>query len=197
MRHPQILQADRSILVVVDMQEPFLRHIFERERVLQNCRLLIQAANILKVPVVATLQYAQKMGGVVPEIAEVLPQGCEPIDKMCFSCYGSEPFRAALMASERTQVVVCGVESHICVMQTALDALGAGFQVQVPEDAVSSRSRGELANRHAPAAPCGGSGNLYGVGHLRVAGSGGHRRVPADTAAGEVKQKPLPVAAGA
>jgi len=81
------------------------------------------------------------MGGVVPEVADVLPQGCEPIDKMCFSCYGSEPFRAALMASERTQVVVCGVESHICVMQTALDALGAGFQVQVPEDAVSSRSR--------------------------------------------------------
>jgi len=81
------------------------------------------------------------MGGVVPEVADVLPQGCEPIDKMCFSCYGSEPFRAALMASERTQVVVCGVEAHICVMQTALDALGAGFQVQVPEDAVSSRSR--------------------------------------------------------
>ncbi|MCL6474057.1 MAG: hydrolase [Firmicutes bacterium] len=141
MRHAQILQADRSVLVVVDMQEPFLRRIFERERVLQNCRLLIQTANILKVPVIATLQYAQKMGGVVPEIAEVLPQGCEPIDKMCFSCYGSEPFRAALMASERTQVVVCGVEAHICVMQTALDALGAGFQVQVAEDAVSSRSR--------------------------------------------------------
>ena len=140
MRHPQILQAERSVLVVVDMQEPFLRHIFERERVLQNCRLLIQAANILNVPVIATLQYAQKMGGVVPEIGEVLPEGCEPIDKMCFSCYGSEPFRAALMAAERTQVVVCGVEAHICVMQTALDAQDAGFQVQVPEDAVSARS---------------------------------------------------------
>jgi hypothetical protein len=197
MRHPQVLQAERSVLVVVDMQEPFLRHIFERERVLQNCRLLIQAANILKVPVVATLQYAQKMGRVVPEIAEVLPQGCEPIDKMCFSCYGSEPFRAALMASERTQVVVCGVEvAHLRDADSArctrcgLSGAGAGRR---REFALT----GELANRHAPAAPCGGSGNLYGVGHLRVAGSGGHRRVPADTAAGEVKQKPLPVAAGA
>lgn len=141
MRHPQILQADRSVLVVVDMQEPFLRNLYERERVVQNCRLLIQSANILKVPVIATLQYAQKMGGVIPEIAEVLPDGCEPIDKMCFSCYLSDPFRAALMATERTQVVICGVESHICVMQTALDAQSAGFQVQVPEDAVSSRSR--------------------------------------------------------
>jgi isochorismate hydrolase len=141
MRHSQILQAEKSVLVVVDMQEPFLRAIFERERVVQNCRLLIQAAHVLKVPVIATLQYAQKLGGVVPDIAEVLPEGSEPIDKMCFSCYGSDPFRAALMASERTQVVLCGVEAHICVMQTALDAQAAGFQVQVPEDAVSSRSR--------------------------------------------------------
>lgn len=141
MRHPQILQASQSVLVVVDMQEPFLRHLFERERVVQQCRLLIQSASVLKVPVIATLQYAQRMGGVIPEIAEVLPEGGEPIDKMCFSCYGAEPFRAALMSSERTQVVLCGVEAHICVTQTALDALQAGFQVHVVQDAVSSRSR--------------------------------------------------------
>lgn len=141
MRHSQILQAHRSVLVVVDMQEPFLRHVFERERVIQNCRLLIQSANVLKVPVIATLQYAQRMGGVLHEIAEVLPAGCAPLDKMCFSCYGSEPFRAALMASERTQVVLCGVEAHICITQTALDAQDAGFQVHVAHDAVSSRSQ--------------------------------------------------------
>lgn len=154
MRHPEILNADHSVLVVVDMQEPFLRNAFERERVVNSCRLLIQSAKVLNVPIIATLQYAQKMGGVVPEIAEVLPDGCEPIDKMCFSCYGSEPFRAALMASERTQVVVCGVEAHICVLQTALDAQAAGFQVHVVEDAVSSRSRENWQNavhrmRHA------------------------------------------------
>lgn len=143
MRHPQILQAAQSVLVVVDLQEPFLRHLFERERVISRCRLLIQAATVLKVPVIVTTQYVQKMGGVVPEIAEVLPQGVEPIDKMCFSCYGSEPFRAALMASERSQVVICGAEAHICVMQTALDAQAGGFTVQVVEDAVSSRSREE------------------------------------------------------
>ncbi len=137
----QVLRAESSVLVVVDMQEPFLRHLFERERVVNNCRLLIQSARILQVPVIATLQYAQRMGGVIPEIAEVLPEGCEPVDKMCFSCYRSEPFRTALMASERTQVVVCGVEAHICVMQTALDAQEAGFHVQVAEDSVSSRSR--------------------------------------------------------
>lgn len=141
MRSPQVLQADRSVLVVVDMQEPFLRHIFERDRVISNCRLLIQSARILNVPVIATLQYAQRMGSIIPEIAEVLPEGCEPIDKMCFSCYGSEPFRTALMASERTQVVLCGVEAHICVTQTALDAHAGGFVVHVAEDAVSSRSR--------------------------------------------------------
>lgn len=141
MRHPQILRADRSVLVVVDMQEPFLRHVHERERVVQQCRLLVQSANVLKVPVIATLQYAQRMGGIMPEIAEVLPAGSEPIDKLCFSCYGSEPFRAALMASERTQVVVCGVEAHICVLQTALDAQEGGFQVHVVQDAVSSRAQ--------------------------------------------------------
>lgn len=140
MRHPHLLQADHSVLVVVDLQEPFLRHVTERDRVIQQCRLLIQAANVLRVPVIATLQYAQRMGGLVPEIAEVLPEGAEPIDKMCFSCYGAEPFRAALLASERTQVVICGVEAHICVTQTALDAHDAGFQVHVVQDAVSSRS---------------------------------------------------------
>ncbi|MCS6950133.1 MAG: hydrolase [bacterium] len=141
MRHPQILRADRSVLVVVDMQEPFLRYVHERERVIQQCRLLVQSASVLKVPVIATLQYAQRMGGIIPEIAEVLPESSEPIDKMCFSCYGSDPFRAALMASERSQVVLCGVEAHICVTQTALDAQEGGFQVHVVQDAVSSRAR--------------------------------------------------------
>jgi len=140
MPHSQVLHADRSVLVVVDMQEPFLRHLFERERVVNNCRLLIQSAKVLNVPVIATLQYAQRMGSIIPEVAAVLPEGTAPIDKMCFSCYRSEPFRAALMASERTQVVVCGVEAHICVTQTALDSQEAGFHVQVAEDAVSSRS---------------------------------------------------------
>lgn len=146
MRHPQVLREERSVLVVVDLQEPFLRNLYERERVVHNCRVLLQSASILGIPVIATLQYAEKMGGVIPEVAEVLPEGVKPIDKMCFSCYGSDPFRVALMASNRDQIVVCGLEAHICVLQTALDAQAAGFQVHVVEDAVSSRTRENWQN---------------------------------------------------
>lgn len=138
-RNSLLLARETSALIVVDMQEPFLGAIHGREPLSENVRLLLQAARILEVPVLATLQYASRMGGVVPEVANVLA-GVEPIDKMCFSCAGSEPFIKALEATGRRQILLCGVETHICVSQTAQDLLQAGYQVHVTADAVSSRS---------------------------------------------------------
>jgi isochorismate hydrolase len=139
-RHPNILTADSAILVLIDLQEPILRVVQDRDRVASRCALLAQSAGILSVPVIATVQYAQRMGGVVDDIARHCPACASPIDKMCFSCAGSSEFVDAVRASGRTQILIGGIETHVCVAQTALDLLLHGYQVHVAADAVSSRA---------------------------------------------------------
>jgi nicotinamidase-related amidase len=139
-RHPTILRREDACLVVVDVQEPLLRAIQERDRLIAACDLLIRAATILGLPMLATQQNAARLGALAPEIAAALPPEREPLDKLCFSCCGSEPFLSTLRESGRSQVLLCGVEAHICVCQTALDLLESGFQVHVAADAISSRS---------------------------------------------------------
>ncbi len=138
--HPNLLSADQTILVVIDMQEPFLRTIHERERLLQNVRILMQGANILRVPIVATTQYAEKMGEIIPELKRLLPTQLPPFDKMTFDCLGSLGFDSEIRRSGRRQVLLCGVETHICVSQTAHGLAAAGLQPHIVADAVSSRS---------------------------------------------------------
>ena len=138
-RHPHILQAESAIVVVVDMQEPFLRGIHERERVIQNVARLVQGAKVLGVPVLCTLQNRKAMGDVIAEIQALLPPH-PPFEKMAFSCYADPRFASELDRSGRKQVVLCGVESHICVSQTAAALLAAGYQPHVCADAVSSRT---------------------------------------------------------
>jgi len=140
-RHPHLLRRDNTLLVIVDMQEPFLGAIHERVRLTENVRLLAQAAAILDIPIVPTVQYVERMGGVVAEVAEVLPAtACDPLDKLCFSCMGSEAFSRRVAEMGRRQILLCGVETHICVSQTALDLAHQGYQVHVAADAVSSRT---------------------------------------------------------
>lgn len=139
--HPYILRPDTALLVVVDMQEPFLRAMNNRDGLLANVRLLLQSAALLHIPCIATTQNAVRLGGIAPEIAAVLsPDSAPPIDKMTFSCAGSEAFLTSVAHSGRRQIVLCGVETHICVAQTALDLVNQGYQVHVAADAVSSRT---------------------------------------------------------
>ena len=134
------LEVDQCALVVVDIQEKLLPPIFEKERLLRNSQLLIRLAHILNLPVLATTQYVKGLGSTVPEIASLLPQA--PIDKLEFSCFGSDRFCSQLkrLQGNRNTVLLCGMESHICVMQTALGALREGYLVHVASDAVSSRT---------------------------------------------------------
>ncbi|HEY6764388.1 MAG TPA: hydrolase [Candidatus Sulfotelmatobacter sp.] len=137
----QSLTAEQCALVVIDIQEKLLPPIFRREQLIKNSQLLIRAANILKVPVLATTQYAKGLGSAVPEIASLIPQG-EIFDKHLFSCFGSDAFCSQLkrLPGQRNTLLLCGMESHICVAQTALAALREGYQVHVASDAVSSRT---------------------------------------------------------
>lgn len=138
--HPNLLFAESALVVALDMQEPFLRHIHERERLVANVSALVQGATILRLPILSTTQYAEKMGEVIPEIKTHLPPLLPPFDKMTFSAYSVPAFASAVQRSGRKQILLCGVESHICVSQTAHDLTAAGFQVHVVTDAVSSRT---------------------------------------------------------
>jgi nicotinamidase-related amidase len=137
-RSEKLLNQENSALVIVDAQEVFLKPIKVRDFIVENIRLLVQVAKQLEIPVLATTQNAEKLGGLAPEIAESI--GDAPVvDKLCFSCLASESFAQHLQATGRSQVVIVGVEAHICVLQTALDMLKAGYAVHVPYDAVASR----------------------------------------------------------
>ena len=135
------LEADRCALVVIDIQEKLLPPIFQKEQLIRNTQLLIRAAGILQMPSLMTTQYAKGLGQTVPEIAALLPEG-EAIDKQLFSCFGSDAFCSLLkrLPGQRNTLLLCGMESHICVTQTALAALREGYLVHVASDAVSSRT---------------------------------------------------------
>lgn len=135
------LEAEQCVLVVVDIQEKLLPPIFRGEQLVRNSQLLIRLASFLNVPALVTTQYAKGLGGIVPEIASLL-SGVTAHDKLQFSCFGSEGFCSSLrrMPGNRTTLLLCGMEAHICVLQTALSALREGYLVHVASDAVSSRA---------------------------------------------------------
>jgi nicotinamidase-related amidase len=135
------LDAAQCALVVIDIQERLLPVILNREAVLRNARMLVRLATILEIPTLLTTQYAGGLGPTVPEIAELLP-GVRPIDKLEFDCFRQEGFRATLheLPGHRTTLLLCGMENHVCVMQTALGALENGYMVHVASDASGSRT---------------------------------------------------------
>jgi nicotinamidase-related amidase len=135
------LEAEQCALVVIDIQEKLLPPIFQKEQLVRNAQLLIRAAGILKIPALVSTQYAKGLGGTVPDVASLLP-GTESIDKTLFSCFGSDAFCSLLkrLPGQRTTLLLCGMESHICVAQTALSALREGYLVHIASDAVSSRT---------------------------------------------------------
>lgn len=135
------LEAAHCALAVIDIQEKLLPPIFEKERLLRNSQLLVRLANILHIPVLVSTQYTRGLGATVPEIASLLPD-TKNIDKLTFSCFGHDEFCSAIkkLPRERNTLLVCGMEAHICVMQTVLGALNRGYVVHVAADAISSRT---------------------------------------------------------
>jgi nicotinamidase-related amidase len=133
------LRADECVLAVIDIQQKLLPAIHEKERLIHNSQLLIRLANILSLPVVVSTQYSKGLGPTVPEILSLLPDA-KPVDKLEFGCFGNGEFCSAVsLLAGRNTLLLCGMETHICVMQTALGALTQGLNVHVAADAVGSR----------------------------------------------------------
>lgn len=139
-RHPKILQREKTALLIIDIQERILPAIFEYERVVENALKLVNGFKILKIPIYFTEQYPKGLGPTEPRIKAAL-ENSEAIQKMTFSCYGAGDLFVEMKNKGIEQVVVCGVESHVCVLQTVLDLLAQDFQVHLAADAVSSRRK--------------------------------------------------------
>jgi nicotinamidase-related amidase len=135
-RSPELMSAGNTALLVVDVQERLVRAIASQEGVVWNIRRLIDGAKVLGLPVVGTEQYPQGLGPTVPELADRL--GPVP-SKLTFSCGGCPEIFDTLRAAGKFNLLVCGIETHVCVQQTVLDLLADGWRTYVAVDAVGSR----------------------------------------------------------
>lgn len=131
------LKKSKTAFIIIDVQERLMPVIHGKDEVFENVNRLIEGAKILGVPLLVTEQYPKGLGHTCAEIS--LPEGQEIIEKICFSCIGSELVNEWLKEQGVKNIVIAGVEAHICVLKTALEALDEGFKVHVVADAVSSR----------------------------------------------------------
>ncbi|MFA6413561.1 MAG: hydrolase [Syntrophales bacterium] len=134
-----MLNREEALLAVIDIQGNLYLAMDEKEFLLTNTAKLVKGINILEIPIILTEQV--KIGPTIPELADLMPD-VKPIIKNSFSCCGDAQFLEALVASGKKQVLVCGIEAHVCAYQTSMDLMERGFEVYVVADSVSSRTAG-------------------------------------------------------
>jgi len=133
-----MLDIQKCCLVVVDVQGKLAQLMYGKQALFKNIQILIKAAKLLDIPILWCQQCPESLGPTVPEIAQLLSDN-EPLNKAAFSCCGSEQFNTKLNELARQQLLLCGIEAHVCIYQTAVDLLRKGYYVDVIADAVSSR----------------------------------------------------------
>ena len=144
-RSAALLNAEKSLLLIIDTQEKFTGAVSGLEDVAKRISILARAASHLKIPVIVSEQYPKGLGHTLPEILAHLPHGTPVFEKLPFSALDVPQWAEAVRASKRDQIILCGVETHVCILQTALDLIqNLEARIYVVEDAVSSR---KLADR--------------------------------------------------
>lgn len=136
------LDRNHAVLVIIDVQERLMPAIHDAERVAQNVERMIRGSHILGIPTIVTEQYVKGLGPTIASVKNALAEtsGYRPIEKACFSAQGCDSFAAQLAALERRQVLMAGVEAHVCVYQTVTDLLARNLEVTLLADAMSSRT---------------------------------------------------------
>ena len=149
--HEKLCQSQHSQLLIIDIQERLAAVMPGKvlEKVIQNNAILLQAAKQLNIPVVRSEQYPKGLGNTLEGISAHLPADTTVIEKTCFSCVDAEGFQELFAKHHRQQVVITGIESHICVLQTALQLQRQGYAVYVTEDATCSRHKSNHKNAMA------------------------------------------------
>ncbi len=135
------IQRENVSLVVIDMQERLMGAIPEEKRTLtiKNAAVLIESAKTFQIPIIVTEQYPRGLGSTIPEIRDCIGEGFKPIEKVVFSCARAPEFKSEIEETGRREVLICGIETHVCVLQTVIDMANKGYAVYVPADAVASR----------------------------------------------------------
>lgn len=133
------INREQSALVVIDIQEKLFPHINNHNEVARKAGVLIQGIRALDIPIVVTEQYVKGLGNTIEPISSLLKDN-EPIEKMSFSCCGDGLFNIKIEEHYKENIIICGIESHVCVLQTALDLKEAGHNPIVVVDAVGSRN---------------------------------------------------------
>ena len=165
MLHPNTLELTQSALAIIDMQEAFRSRIPDFTRVAERIALMVRAARLLDLPVIITEQYPKGLGHTAAEIVAVLPESIEIIEKTTFSSCGAAQFQKQLEQAGAKQVLVCGIEAHICVNQTVHDLLANGFQVHLLTDCISSR---HINDRKTASRKMQGSGAIFSSVEMAV-----------------------------
>ncbi len=135
-----MLTTENTALVIVDIQQKLLPAVANNQEMTTNCVKLIKGLQILEVPIIWVEQMPDKIGGTIPEIAELLNDNKTPITKSSFSCCGSEDFLNTVADTKRENILVIGIEAHVCVYQTVAQLLQKGYNVEIVEDCISSRA---------------------------------------------------------
>jgi len=138
MNAPSALEIKNTVLLLIDFQERLFPVMHDKEKLLRNVVKLIKGIQVLEIPIILTEQYPRGLGPTIPEIKELIPD-IKPVEKACFSCCDEASFGEVLGALKRQQVLIAGIEAHICVYQTAMALARTGYEVQVVSDGVSSR----------------------------------------------------------
>ena len=138
-----LLDQNNCLLLIIDIQDKLLKAQPKSEKILQKIKNLASAAKILKIPVIATEQYPQGLGETNTSLKETLEEETVYFEKTAFSCYHEEGFKDLLEEYNKQQIIICGVETHVCVHQTVHDLLKAGHSVYVVQDACGSRNNDE------------------------------------------------------
>ncbi len=134
-----MLTIDNCIFIIIDVQEALSRVVLNKEAFCENLQKIIKGAQVLEIPIIMTEQNPNSLGPTVDEIRSLLPE-IQPVSKVSFSCCGEKNFIQALNALGRKQALLAGIETHICVYQTAMDLLEMEYEVQVLSDCVASRT---------------------------------------------------------
>lgn len=134
----RFLQED-TLTVVIDIQEKLFPFIDNKEKLIENSVKLLSGLNVLEIPILITEQYTKGLGKTMPEIKTVIEGSYNPIEKIDFSCCGENNFMTKLKNLNKKNILLLGIESHVCVLQTTIDLIAEGFNVIVVEDCVASR----------------------------------------------------------
>ena len=144
----RLLDSESSFLLLIDIQPRLLRTMPEASAavLLKQTVLMAKAAALIGVPLLASRQYPKGLGELADEVLTALPANADIIDKTCFSCWSASSIAQRIRTARRRQIVLAGIEAHVCVLQTAFDLVNEGFEVHVAQDAVASRNPQHQSN---------------------------------------------------